>query len=118
MHINAVGASVPPYRELDADAIAKSRLYVDARAAAALEAEDILAAEREGGIPGGHIIGEVGEVLEGRVKGRTDVHDITLFKSVGLAIEDVAAARHVYDRALAEGVGTDLSLGGARRDGA
>lgn len=117
VHINAIGASVPPFRELDNAAVAKSRVYVDARQAAAREAEDILAPQREGAIPPEHVLGEIGELLLGQVTGRTAEREITLFKAVGLGLEDVAAAQYVFDRAVRLGMGTVMELGGARRDG-
>ncbi|MDR7545168.1 MAG: ornithine cyclodeaminase family protein [Armatimonadota bacterium] len=111
-HINAVGSSVPSARELDAVAVARSRLFVDRRESALREAGDFLLARGEGRIGDDHICGEIGEVILGRVPGRTAPGEITLFKSVGLGIEDVAAAHHVYTRALETGAGVRVTLGG------
>ncbi len=109
-HINAVGAPRPDHRELDTDAVARSRLFVDSRAAAVVEAGDIVGPMREGAISEAHIQAEIGEVFAGRHPGRTDPDQITLFKSLGLAVEDVATARFAYERALERRVGEALSL--------
>ncbi len=114
-HINAVGSSVPSARELDTAAVARSRLFVDRRESALNEAGDILMPMQEGAIGDEHIVGEIGEVLLGRVAGRTSDHEITLFKALGLAVEDVAAVQQVYARALETGAGTAVELGGRRR---
>jgi ornithine cyclodeaminase/alanine dehydrogenase-like protein (mu-crystallin family) len=113
-HINAVGASLPTARELDSSAMARARLIVDRRESALNEAGDFLLARREGAIGDDHIRGELGELLLGRVIGRTSKEEITLFKSLGLAIEDVAAAQHIYRRAKETGLGTWVELGGMR----
>jgi len=114
MHINAVGASIPTARELDGSAMAQARLFVDRRESALNEAGDFLIARREGFIRDEHILAEVGEVLAGIAGGRRDAEEITLFKSLGLAVEDIAAGDLVYRNAVAAGVGTSLDLGGAR----
>lgn len=111
-HINAVGAYTPTTRELDTAAVARARLYVDRRGAALSEAGEILIAKAEGAIGDDHIVGEIGDVLLGRAPGRTGPHDITLFKSLGIAIEDLAAARYVFDKAQERGLGTWIDLGG------
>lgn len=109
-HINAVGAARPEWRELDTEAVAASRLFVDSRAAAVVEAGDIVGPMREGAMGGGHIRAEIGEVFAGVHPGRTGPSEITLFKSLGLAVEDVATARFVYERAVARTVGRELAL--------
>lgn len=109
-HINAVGAPRPDHRELDTDLVVRSRLFVDSRAAAVVEAGDIVGPMREGAISEAHIQAEIGEVFAGRHPGRTDPDQITLFKSLGLAVEDVATARFAYERALERRVGEALSL--------
>lgn len=115
-HVNAVGASLATSRELDSAAVVKSRLYVDRRESTLNEGGDFLVPKREGLIGDDHIVGEIGELLVDppRVPGRRSAEEITLFKSLGLAIEDVAAARRVYDRAVASGAGRWLELGGLR----
>ncbi len=116
VHINAVGSSVSVARELDSAAIVRSRLFVDRRESALNEAGDILFPLREGAIRADHILAELGDVLCGATIGRATDSDITLFKSLGLAIEDVASAHHVYARACERGVGIAVELGG-RREG-
>jgi ornithine cyclodeaminase len=113
-HVNAVGASVPSARELDAAAVARSRLFVDRRESVMAEAGDFLLALEEGEIDEDHIAGELGELVLGETVGRRSPEDITLFKSLGLAIEDVAAARFIYDRGVARGEGDWIDLGGRR----
>ncbi len=113
-HVNAAGASRPPARELDSDAVKMSRLYVDSRESARLEADDYLVPLREGAIGEGHIVGEIGEVLEGTAPGRGADSDVTVFKSLGLAIEDLAAANFAYRRAAELGLGTSLEFGSER----
>jgi ornithine cyclodeaminase len=115
-HVNAVGASLATSRELDSTAVAKARLYVDRRESTLNEGGDFLVPKREGLIGDDHIVGEIGELLVDppRIAGRRSRDEITLFKSLGLAIEDVAAARRVYERAIATGAGSWLELGGLR----
>jgi ornithine cyclodeaminase len=115
-HVNAVGSSQPTARELDSDAVRRARLYVDRRESTLAEAGDFLVPKREGAIGDDHIVGELGEVLLGRAPGRRSADEVTLFKSLGLAIEDVAAAHHVHARAVAAGAGTRVELGGERLD--
>ena len=104
-HIAAVGACRPDQREMTAALIARARVFVDSRAAALKEAGDILLAQRDGAIGDNHISGELGELPLGRVPGRTTADQITLFKSLGMAIEDVASAQLVMERATMEGRG-------------
>jgi ornithine cyclodeaminase len=111
-HINAVGSSVRTARELDATAIARSRLFVDRRESTLNEAGDFLLARAEGAVSDDHIIGEIGDVLAGRGGGRRSPQDITLFESLGLGIEDVAAAHYVYERAREQQRGASIPLGG------
>ncbi len=113
-HVNAVGASMPTARELDTAAVKMSRLFVDRRESAANEAGDFLIPRSEGAIDDSHILGEVGELLTGSVVGRRNDNDVTLFKSLGLAIEDVAAIRHIYEKARTANLGTRFALGGLR----
>lgn len=115
-HVNAVGSSVATARELDTAAIVRSRLFVDHRESASREAGDFLIARAEGAITDAHILGDLGQILEGAVPGRTSPTDVTLFKSVGLAIEDVAAAQHIYAKARGSGLGKLVEFGGGRHD--
>jgi ornithine cyclodeaminase len=109
-HVNAVGASLPSARELDTEAVQRSRLYVDRRESALNEAGDFLIPKQEGRIADGHIVGELGDLLLGRVPGRRSPDEITVFKSLGLAVEDVAAAQLVHTKAIAQQVGTRVEL--------
>ncbi|MCI0548403.1 MAG: ornithine cyclodeaminase family protein [Candidatus Rokubacteria bacterium] len=111
-HVNAVGACTPRTRELDAPAVARSRLFVDRRESALAEAGDFLLARTEGAIGDDHIAGELGEVLLGQVPARTSAEEITVFESLGLAVEDLAAADVVYRRALEVKRGTWVDFGG------
>ncbi len=113
-HINAVGASIASARELDSEAVQQSLLYVDRRESAMHEAGDFLIPREEGLVDNDHIRGELGELADGRVPGRTNASDRTLFKSLGLAVEDVACARFIHQRALAEGTGSWIDIGGLR----
>ena len=115
-HINAVGSSVPFARELDTEAVVKSRLFVDRRESTVNEAGDFLIPKKEGAVGDSHIQGEIGEILLGKVKGRKSQEEITLFKSLGLAIEDLASADHIYRKAKDKGVGTLVELGGKRQE--
>jgi ornithine cyclodeaminase len=113
-HINAVGSSVPFARELDTEAVVKSRLFVDRRESTLNEAGDFLIPKKEGAVGDSHIQGEIGEILLEKVKGRNSQEEITLFKSLGLAVEDLASANYIYKKAIAGGVGTKVELGGGR----
>jgi alanine dehydrogenase len=117
-HVNAVGASVRTARELDTAAVARARLFVDRRESTINESGDFLVPRGEGAIADDHIQAELGEVLIGRAPGRRSADEITVFKSLGLAVEDVASARHIHARAVAAGAGTWVELGGGRDDGA
>lgn len=110
-HINAVGSSIASARELDSATVAASSLFVDRRESTVNESGDYLFALREGAIAGpGHIRAELGEILIGAARGRTSPDELTLFKSLGLAIEDLASAAYLYDKALREGKGTWVEL--------
>ncbi|MFT7474079.1 MAG: ornithine cyclodeaminase [Verrucomicrobiales bacterium] len=106
MHLNAVGSSVASKREMDSATVAASRLFVDSRVSAVNEAGDLLLASADGVVADEHIIAEVGEVLNGSNAGRRDDDEITLFKSLGLAIEDLLAAEVAIGNAQELGRGT------------
>jgi ornithine cyclodeaminase/alanine dehydrogenase-like protein (mu-crystallin family) len=110
MHINAVGASVPTYRELDTEAIRRSRLFTDRRESLVNEAGEYQLALKQGAIGEDHLVAEIGEVLIGDHPGRRSDTEITLFRSLGLAVEDLAAARLIYQRAIQKGMGTRVDL--------
>lgn len=105
-HINAVGSSRAEARELDAATVAASSLFVDRIESAVNEAGDYLLAAREGVVGPEHIRAELGEVLRRTKPGRTSAEEMTLFKSLGLAVEDLAAAEYLYRKAREEGAGT------------
>jgi alanine dehydrogenase len=109
-HVVSVGACRPDQREMDGALVRRSRLIVDSRDAAIVEAGDVVQAVAEGLIRPSHIAGELGEVAAGLVAGRTGADEVTLFKSLGQAVEDVAAAALALERATAAGMGSPLSL--------
>lgn len=104
-HVNAVGSSVPPFRELDTAVVARSRIYVDMRECVLRESDDLHEPIREGLIRESDIAGELSDMVSGGCPLRTGRDEITLFKSVGMAIEDLAAVRFLYERALQSGAG-------------
>jgi ornithine cyclodeaminase/alanine dehydrogenase-like protein (mu-crystallin family) len=109
-HVNAIGSSIPTTRELDTATMVEGSLYVDRRESTVNEAGDYLFPLREGALTPAAIRGELGEVLIGSVEGRRSEEELTVFKSLGLAVEDLAAAEHVLERAEAENAGTVVSL--------
>lgn len=105
-HLNVVGSSIPRTREVDSPTMAAASIFVDRRESTLNEAGDYLIAMREGAIDANHIRAELGEVLTGNKPGRTSAEEITLFKSLGLATEDLFAADYVYRKAQELNVGT------------
>jgi ornithine cyclodeaminase len=105
-HINAVGACVPSARELDTETVAASRFVVDRRESALAESGDFRLAAAEAQLGPEHIAAELGDVLAGTASGRTGDDELTVFESLGLAVEDLAAARYVYSVAQGTGRGT------------
>ena len=110
VHINAVGSHRPDYREIDGLVVARAKVIVDSREAIMAECGDILLAIKEKAIDENHIYGEIGEILAGVRAGRSNAGEITLYKSVGIAIQDVATANLVYRKALERGVGTFVEI--------
>jgi len=107
-HVNAAGSNRPAAREIDARTVERANLVtIDDLAQGRIEAGDLLAAERAGALDWDDVL-ELGQVVAGKAAGRRDDEAITLFESLGVAIEDVAVARRVYQRALASGVGQPL----------
>ena len=105
-HINAVGSSIAAARELDSATVAAASLFVDRRESTVNESGDYLFALKEGAIPGpDHIRAELGELLTGQAVGRKSPEEITLFKSLGLAVEDLASAAFLYEKARTAGRG-------------
>ncbi len=105
-HLNVVGSSIPTTREVDSATIAAAQLFVDRRESTINEGGDYLFALREGAIGPDHIKAEIGELLIGARRGRTSQEDITLFKSLGLAVEDLAVADYLYRKAQGTTKGT------------
>jgi len=97
-HINAVGSSTPRTRELDTNTVLKSKLYTDCYESILNEAGDFLIPKQEGVITDSHIHGDLGEVLLGTKKGRENKDEITLFKSLGIASEDIFSCWHIYQK--------------------
>lgn len=113
-HINAAGSSIKSTRELDTNAVVRSRLYVDRKESTVNEAGDFLFPKKEGAVTDDHIQGEIGATLLKQVPGRRTPEEITLFKSLGLGVEDIAAAYHIYSKAVDQGAGTRVDWGGER----
>jgi ornithine cyclodeaminase/alanine dehydrogenase-like protein (mu-crystallin family) len=109
-HINAVGSSTPGAREVDTQTMAAARLIVDRRESALKEAGDLLIPMREGALTADHIQAELGEVIIGTRPGRQAADQLTLFKSLGLAVEDVASAAYLAREARAKGVGQTVRM--------
>jgi len=109
-HVNAVGSSIPTTRELDTATMAAASLFVDRRESTVNEAGDYLFPLREGAIGPEHIRAEIGELLIGSAEGRRSESELTVFKSLGLAVEDLAAVEEVLRRAEAEGAGVEVEL--------
>lgn len=105
-HINAIGTHSPNSREIDSATMAAARIFVDRRESALNESGDYVLAAKEGVIGPDNILGEIGELLIGTKSGRTSATEITLFKSLGLAIEDVACADYLYRKAVDQNIGT------------
>jgi len=109
-HINGIGSHTPNARELDAEIIKRSKLVADSREACLKEAGDIMIPITDGVIAKEHIYAELGEIITGRKSGRSEDREITLFKSNGLAIQDTAAAKLVYEKARAAKIGKEVEL--------
>ena len=110
VHINAVGSHRPDLREIDGATLKRAKVVVDSREAVMAECGDILLALKEQSIGENAIHGEIGELLAGAKPGRTSPSEITLYKSVGIAIQDVATAQLVYRKALARSIGTNVDI--------
>jgi ornithine cyclodeaminase len=109
-HVNAVGASVPTMREIDENLLVKSSLFVDYCPSALAQAGDVIAALKNGAISDDHIIGEIGEVLGRKVRGRESSTEITLYRSLGVAAQDLICAYHVMTQAKENGIGINASI--------
>lgn len=109
-HVNAAGASVPSFRELDSGAIERARLFVEHRENILREADDVRVPLAEHRIGEEHILADLAALASGTHAGRTAVREITVFESVGMALEDLAAAQYVYEHAVAEKRGTSIAF--------
>ena len=108
-HVNLVGAAIASSAEADVDVVTGSRFYVDYKASAMDQAGELLAAIRDGAVSEAHIAGEIGEVLAGRVAGRRDDEEITVYKSLGVAAQDLAAAYAAFRNAESRNIGVELT---------
>lgn len=113
-HVNAVGSSVPFARELDSDAMARSRIFVDRRESTLNESGDFLMARADGSVDEDDIVAELGQVIVGTHPGRGSDGEITTFVSLGIAAEDIAAGDLVYRNAVESGAGFTIEFGGTR----
>jgi ornithine cyclodeaminase/alanine dehydrogenase len=109
-HINGIGSHTPGARELDTAAIKRSKFIGDSKTACFNEAGDIMIPLKEGEITESHFYAELGEIVTCKKAGRINDEEITLFKSNGLAIQDAAAAKMVYDKAMESGVGVEAEV--------
>jgi alanine dehydrogenase len=109
-HVNGIGSHAPKMRELDTLTIQKSRIICDQTSACKAEAGDFIIPAEAGEWGWDRVAGDLGDVILGKVAGRTSPEEITLFKSVGLAVQDMSAARVVYDEAVKKGVGTEFQF--------
>ncbi len=109
-HLNVVGASIPSKREIDEEMVARSRIYVDYRPSTFAQAGEVIRALESGRIRREHVLAEIGEVLAGRAAGRASADDITLYRSLGIAAQDLACASHCWREAKARGLGVEASL--------
>jgi ornithine cyclodeaminase/alanine dehydrogenase-like protein (mu-crystallin family) len=105
-HLCLVGASIPSRREVDDDCVAMARFFVDYRGSAMAQAGELLHALKAGRVTEAHIVAEIGEVLSGAVAGRRSATEVTVYKSLGVAAQDLAAAMLVYRRAVERDQGT------------
>jgi alanine dehydrogenase len=109
-HVCAVGACRPDQREMDTELVRRGRVFVDSRTGALAEAGDIVIPLKAGAFDETHLAGELGEVAMGSVAGRTSSDEVTIFKSLGMAVEDVAAAHLAYVKAAERGLGRGIVL--------
>lgn len=112
VHVNAAGACFAKHRELDTEAVRRARFFTDCRESCLNEAGDFLIPRDEGAIADAHLLGELGEVLLGKLPGRVYRDDVTVYESLGITIEDLAAAHAIHRRAVETGAGVWLEWGG------
>lgn len=109
-HINGIGSHAPVMRELDSVTVTKSKVVCDLVDACKAEAGDFIIPVKAGEWDWDKVHGSLGDVIEGNIPGRESDEEITLFKSVGLAIQDISTAFHVYNKAVEVGVGSDFTF--------
>jgi alanine dehydrogenase len=109
-HINSIGANAPTKSEIDPSLIKRAKVFVDFKEQVLAEAGDIIGLIKSGELKESEISAELGEVVIGAKEGRSNAEEITLFKSVGVAIEDLALALEVYERARKLGIGKEITL--------
>ncbi len=109
-HVNAIGAYTPHMQEIPVETVLRAKVVIDHRQASMAEAGDLLIPLRQGRITEDHVHAELGEIVAGAREGRTSPEEITLFKSVGVAVQDVAAAAAVLEAAQQLGLGTKVKL--------
>ncbi len=107
--MNLVGAAIASAAEADVEVVTRSRFFVDYRASAMDQAGELLSAIGAGAVSESHIAGEIGEVLDGKVAGRRDEAEITVYKSLGVAAQDLAAAIAAFRNAENRNIGVDLT---------
>jgi len=110
MHLNAVGSNAPNRQEIDPTTLQRSKVFVDDTAQVLKESGDLIIPIQAATYKAGSIAGELADVVSGKVKGRTSDTDITMFKSVGIALEDVAVGRAAFELAVAKGVGQQIQF--------
>jgi ornithine cyclodeaminase/alanine dehydrogenase-like protein (mu-crystallin family) len=111
-HVSGIGANTPGKRELDAATFRKGKIVVDFKKQALEEAGDLRAVLENGSITADQVYAELGEIVTGKKQGRATDREVTIFKSVGIAVEDIATAVHVYEQAKLKGLGTQVALNG------
>jgi len=109
-HLNAIGSNAPNRQEIDHTALQKSKVFVDDLKQALKESGDLIIPIKQGVYAPDNIVGELADVVTGKLKGRTKDTDVTVFKSVGIALEDVAVSRAAYDLARTQGVGREIAF--------
>lgn len=110
VHINGIGAYTPEMQEIPAETVARARVVVDSRSASQAEAGDLIIPLERGLVTEADIHGEIGEVAAGLIPGRESMQEITFFKSVGVAVQDVSVAELVLQRATELGLGVEVEL--------
>lgn len=110
VHVNAVGACSPVAREIETDVLTRSRVFLDWTEAALRDAGDLIIPLNKGEISKEHFIGEIGKVMTGELPGRLSDSDITLFETIGISVEDIAAAHLIYEKAKEQNLGVWLEI--------